>query len=187
MHKPLLLLASAIALALLAPSASAAKNIEKVMGSITAEAGETYGSLETVNGSIRLGEQSRAASIETVNGSVFAARSSDIAGNVETVNGAIGLVDTDVHGSIATVNGDITVGAGSHVHGGITVEKPNNTWMPVSVKQRKLRIIVGPNAVVDGPLVFKREVNLYVHKTARIGTVTGATAMTYDGATAPKE
>jgi hypothetical protein len=59
--------------------------------------------------------------------------------------------------------------------------------MPVSVKQRKLRIIVGPNAVVEGPLVFKREVNLYVHKTARIGQVTGATPVAYEGTTAPKD
>lgn len=239
-HSPPLL-ASAIALVLLAPSAFAGKNIEKVMGSITAQAGESYGSLETVNGSIRveagantgdietvngsvhletganvgdaetvngsikaddkakagaletvngsirLGEQNRVAKIETVNGSVFVDRGGDVARDVETVNGAIGLVDTDVHGNISTVNGDITVGAGSFVHGGITVEKPTSNWMPVSSKQRKLRIIIGPNAVVEGPMVFKREVNLYVHKTARIGQVTGATAVSYDGATAPKE
>jgi hypothetical protein len=59
--------------------------------------------------------------------------------------------------------------------------------MPVTMKKRKPRIVIGPNAVVEGPLVFKREVNLYVHRTARIGQVTGATAVRYDGATAPKD
>ena len=44
-----------------------------------------------------------------------------------------------------------------------------------------------PAEVVEGPLVFKREVNLYVHSTARIGQVTGATAVRYDGPTAPKD
>jgi DUF4097 and DUF4098 domain-containing protein YvlB len=232
---------SAIALALLSPHAFAGKSVEKVMGSITAQAGEDYDSLqtvngsirvetgantgdietvngsvhlesgvnvgnaetvngsikadgklqakslETVNGSIRLGEQSRVGGIETVNGSVFADRGSDISRSVETVNGAIGLVDTDVHGSIATVNGDITVGVGSHVRGGITVEKPNSNWMPVSMKQRKLRIVIGPDAVVEGPMVFKRDVNLYVHKSARIGQVTGATAVRYDTARPPQD
>ena len=37
------------------------------------------------------------------------------------------------------------------------------------------------------PLVFKREVKLYVYKTARIGTVTGATAIAFDGPAAPKD
>ena len=140
-----------------------------------------------MNGSIRLGDQSSVGRIETVNGSVFTGRGSAVARNVETVNGSIGLVDTDVDGGIATVNGDITVGVGSHVRGGITVEKPSSGWMPVSMKQRKLRIVIGPGAVVEGPLVFKREVNLYVHKTARIGKVTGATAVSYDGARPPQE
>lgn len=242
MYQPRLLLVSAIALALLSPNAFAGKSVEKVMGSITAHAGEDYGSLETVNGSIRvetgantgdietvngsvhlesgvnvgdaetvngsikadgklkagsletvngsirLGEQSRVGGIETVNGSIFADRGSDIARSVETVNGAIGLVDTDVHGGIATVNGDITVGIGSHVRGGITVEKPNSNWMPVNMKkQRKLRIVIGPDAVVEGPMLFKREVTLYVHKSARIGQVTGATAVRYDTPRPPQD
>ena len=241
MCQPRLLLVSAIALAMLSPNAFAGKSVEKVMGSITAQAGEDYGSLqtvngsirvetgantgdietvngsvhlesgvsvgdaetvngsikadgklkakslETVNGSIRLGEQSRVGGIETVNGSVFADRGSDIARDVETVNGAIGLVDTDVHGGIATVNGDITVGIGSHVRGGITVEKPNSNWVPVSMKQRKLRIVIGPDAVVEGPMLFKREVTLYVHKSARIGQVIGATAVRYDTPRPPQD
>ena len=45
-------------------------------------------------------------------------------------------------------------------------------------------MIIGPNARVDGPLVFEREVELYVHDSAKIGPVTGATAVRYDGADA---
>jgi hypothetical protein len=55
------------------------------------------------------------------------------------------------------------------------------------MKQRKLRIVIGPDAVVEGPLVFKREVTLSVHKTARIGPVTGATAVRYDAARPPQD
>ena len=106
---------------------------------------------------------------------------------METVNGAIGLVDTDVGGSVNTVNGDVTIGIDSHVRGGLTVEKPRGNGIGISFKQRAPRIVIGPGAVVEGPLVFKREVKLYVHRTARVGAVTGATPMAFDTPTAPKD
>ena len=122
--------------------------------------------------------------VETVNRSIFTDRGTTIGGNVDTVNGAIGLVGTQLAGGIETVNGDITVGIGSHVKGGIKVEKPRG-W---SMKPRRdPRIIIGPNAVVEGPLVFERPVTLYVHTSARIGAVTGATAKPFSTDTAPTE
>ena len=53
--------------------------------------------------------------------------------------------------------------------------------------RRDPRIIIGPNAVVEGPLVFERPVTLYVHTSARIGAVTGATAKPFSTDTAPTE
>ena len=177
-----------IALVLAAPAAFAAgENIDKINGSITAEAGQGYGDLETVNGSITLESGSSADSAETVNGSIFFDRGSRIGDGVTTVNGAIGLVETEVGGDIETVNGDITVGIGSHVGGHVKVEKPTSNWMPINLNKRKPRIVIGPNAVVDGPLIFEREVTLYVHNTARTGKITGATAVRYDGARAPQD
>ena len=216
-----------LALATAAPLALAAtgNSIDKVNGSIEAEAGQTYGSLETVNGSIRIGDGARTGDaetvngsikagndihsrglttvngsihlgthalvdgdIETVNGGIFVDRGGRVAKDVTTVNGAIGLVGTDLAGGIDTVNGDITVGIGSHVHGGIKVEKPGTSWMPIHIgKHTPPRIIIGPNAIVDGPLVFEREVKLYVHSSARIGSVTGATAVRFSGAQPPQD
>jgi hypothetical protein len=226
MSRPILAIAIAFALA---STAAVAKDdghdIDKVNGSITAEAGQPYGSLETVNGSINFQDGAHAGSaetvngsieagdsiasgdlstvnghihvgnqaqidggVETVNGSVFVDRGGRLAKGIETVNGAIGIVATELAGGIETVNGDITVGVDSHLRGGIKVTKPSSNWLPVSFgSKRKPRIIIGPNAVVDGPLVFEREVVLYVHKTARIGTVTGATPIAYDTARAPQE
>lgn len=215
-------IALSIVLALSAPLASAQQSIDKVNGSITAQAGQAYGELETVNGSIaiearattsdastvngsirvddgartgdletvngsiRLGSQVQVAdSIETVNGSVFIDRGGR-AGSIETVNGAIGLVDTDLSGGIETVNGSITVGAGSHVRGGIHVEKPSKSWFNMG-KRQPPRIVIGPNAVVEGPLVFEQAVKLYVHQTARTGRITGATAVRYTGERAPAD
>lgn len=216
----------ALALSLaIAPAMAGDRDIDKVNGSIIAEAGEQYGSLstvnggirieagarvgnaETVNGAIRVADDARAGSLETVNGSirlgtavevdgdletvngsVFVDRAGRIDGDIETVNGSIGLVDTDLAGSIATVNGDITVGIGSHVRGGITVEKPDNNWFPFSFGKREpQRIVIAQEARVDGPLVFEREVKLYVHATAEIGRVTGANAIRYEGDRAPQD
>lgn len=217
-------IALGLTLVLCAPLAFAQQSIDKVNGSITAEAGQAYADLETVNGSIsieanartgdaetvngsikvaddatvgdlgtvngsiRIGERLRSGGdVETVNGSVFVGRGGSLRG-VTTVNGSIGLVDSDLSGGIETVNGDITVGAGSHVKGGIKVEKPTSNWMPISIgKRTPPRIIIGPNAVVEGPLVFEREVKLYVHQSARVGSITGATAVRYSGNRAPAD
>ena len=100
---------------------------------------------------------------------------------------AIGLVGTAVEGRIETVNGDVTVGADSRVARGIRIEKPKGNFGLNFGKHKIPRVVIGPNAVVDGPLVFEREVKLYVHASARIGSVGGATAVRYDGATPPKD
>lgn len=211
-----------LTLALSAGTALAAQDVSKVNGSITAEAGQTYGDLETVNGSIRIGESTVAddastvngsisvgekavtgsletvngaikvdrnvtvnGNVDTVNGSIFVDRGGNVKEDVETVNGAIGLVATQVGGGIETVRGDITVGVDSRVRGGVKVTK--STGMFNIEPKRDPRVIIGPNAVVEGPLVFERPVKLYVHKTAKIGAVTGATAQSFDTATAPKD
>ena len=201
-----------------------ARDVDKVNGSITANAGETYGDLSTVNGGIDLGRGARVGDVETVNGGIEAAdnvsarsvstvnggirfgkqaridgdvetvnggifidRGGNVREDVSTVNGAIGLVDTDLGGGIETVNGDVTVGVGSHVKGGIHVEKPGKSIGISFGKPRIPRIVIGPNAVVDGALVFERDVVLYVHDSARIGSVRGATPTRYSTATPPKD
>ena len=200
------------------------RDIDKVNGSITAEAGQFYGdlstvnggidlqrgakvedvetvnggieagdevvarSVSTVNGGIRFGQRAQVdGDVETVNGGIFFDRGSNVRRGVSTVNGGIGLVDTDLGGGIETVNGDITVGVGSHVKGGIRVEKPTGNWGLRMGKPKMPRIVIGPNAVVEGNLVFEREVTLHVHQSARIGNVSGATAQRYSTATPPQD
>lgn len=193
--------------AITAEAGQAYGDLSTVNGSIRVEAGTTVGDAETVNGSIKVADGARLASLQTVNGSVrlganvqvsgdigtvngsiFVDRGCNIGDDVETVNGSIGLVDTDVGGGISTVNGDVTVGIGSHVRGGLTVHKPGNNWMPISIGKRRIpRIVIGPQARVDGPLHFEREVRLYVHDSARIGQVSGATAVSFSSDRAPQD
>ncbi|NLW97731.1 hypothetical protein [Luteimonas wenzhouensis] len=163
------------------------EDAETVNGSINAGDDVVADSLTTVNGQIRVGARARIrGDVETVNGGIFIDRGSSVGGDVGTVNGAIGLVAVDLAGDISTVGGDITVGVGSHVRGGVTVSRPSSNWFPVQIKRRP-KVIIGPDAVVEGPLRFEREVNLYVHETARTGPVTGATPVSYSGARAPRD
>jgi DUF4097 and DUF4098 domain-containing protein YvlB len=223
MRNALLVLPLAVGLALATPARAAdVTSIDKVNGSIHANAGQAYGSLETVNGSIEIDAQVHTGSAETVNGSIragdgaqvgglttvnggihvgrglridgdlttvnggiFVDHGGRVSGGVETVNGAIGLVGTDVTHGLETVNGDITVGLGSHVHGGIHVDKQHMQMF--NLRKRDPRIVIGPNAQVDGTLLFERPVVLYVHDSARIGSVTGATVRHFSGATPPAE
>ena len=166
-----------------------AEDAGTVNGSIKGGDDVHVDSLGTVNGSIRLGERAQVRDgVETVNGSIFLDTGSRVGGDVTTVNGAIGLVDTDLAGDIETVRGDITVGIGSHVKGGIHVDKPDNHGFNISLGKREPpRIVIGPNAVVEGPMVFEYPVRLYVHGTARVGKITGATAIAFSTPTPPQD
>ena len=164
------------------------EDVETVNGGIEAGDEVVARSVSTVNGGIRFGQRAQVdGDVETVNGGIFFDRGSNVRRGVSTVNGGIGLVDTDLGGGIETVNGDITVGVGSHVKGGIRVEKPTGTWGLRMGKPKVPRIVIGPNAVVEGNLVFEREVTLHVHQSARIGNVSGATAQRYSTATPPQD
>ncbi|MEJ2791217.1 MULTISPECIES: hypothetical protein [unclassified Pseudoxanthomonas] len=163
-----------------------AEDASTVNGSINVGDKARVDSLETVNGSVRAGKDVQIRKdVETVNGSIFIDHGGVIGGDIETVNGAIGLVATQVSGSIHTVRGDITVGVGSHVRGGLRVQKSTGFFNTDS--KRPPRIIIGPNAVVEGALVFERPVTLYVHSSAKTGPVTGATATPYSTDRAPTE
>jgi hypothetical protein len=181
-------------------------SLETVNGSIRIAAGAHTGNAETVNGGIKVADNAHSGGLTTVNGSIHLGTHVQVDGGIETVNGeifvggghvakdattvngGIGLVATELGGGLHTVNGDITVGVGSHVMGGIKVEKPGANWLPISFgKRTPPRIVIGPNAVVEGPMVFEREVKLYVHTSARIGSVTGATIVKFNTASAPQE
>lgn len=158
-----------------------------VSGNIGGGDGVQAGSLSSVSGNVELGARARISDdIESVSGDVFVGRGSEVGGGIETVSGNIGIVDTDLAGDIETVSGDVTVGAGSHVKGGLRVEKPDGISVSFG-DRRPQRIVIGPGAVVEGPMVFEREVVLYVHDSARTGRITGATAIRFSTATPPED
>ncbi|HZF16420.1 MAG TPA: hypothetical protein VE046_10795 [Steroidobacteraceae bacterium] len=159
-------------------------DVSTVNGSVTIGEGASVEEASTVNGSITLGPRATAKEMNAVNGRLTLDESSSVSGAVSNVNGDIQLAAAHIGGGIHTNNGDVNVGANSHVEGGITVEKSSGGWF--SWQGSPPRIVIGPGAVVDGPLRFERDVKLYVSDRAKIGAVTGATPVTYSGDTAPK-
>lgn len=156
------------------------KSVDTVNGRISIGENGRADAVDTVNGAIELGARTQVSgSVESVNGAVRVGREVSVGSNVENVNGKISLDQAQVGGGLKTTNGDIEVGAGSHVKGGILVEKPSRSWF--SSNKRAPRIVIGPNAIVEGELKFEHEVELYVSTTAKVGRIDGAKAIPFSG------
>jgi len=182
-----------------------AGDVESVNGSVTIGDHAIVEAAETVNGSVRIGANSQAESLETVIGSISVGAKTVVQEGIDTVNGAITL-DEDAASldKIETVNGRIELGAraqagagielvngdvelknAARVTGDIVVRKPNSFgWF--NGKSKTPRVILGPNAVVNGNLVFEREVELYMHTTAKVtgkqdGPLAGGKVISFSG------
>ncbi|SFR93873.1 hypothetical protein SAMN05216570_0898 [Dyella sp. OK004] len=172
-------------------------DVSTVNGSVRIGDNATVQKASTVNGSVELGEKSQATEISTVNGSatlgagsritgevgttngtIKLGKGAEVAGKVANVNGTISLDAAHVAKGIETVSGSIYVGANSRVEGGILVEKPGG-WF--NNNSRPPHVVIGPHAVVQGTLEFRREVVLQVSDSAQIGPVKGATPAKFSG------
>jgi len=155
-----------------------AQSISTVNGDIELGKQASAESVKTVNGDVELEDGARVAkNAQSVNGAISLGKGADVAGSAGNVNGRITLVAAHVGGGIRTVAGDIDIGADSRVEGGILVDEPHGH----SSESRAPRVVIGPRAVVDGTLEFRREVELFVSRSAKVGTIKGATAKTFDG------
>jgi len=177
-----------------------AGNLNTVSGDVDVGDRATVGKAGTVSGSVTLGRQAQARGLGTVSGDIRVGTGAGVADSVESVSGSIRLAqgarvqghlsnvsesitldDAQVAGGIETVAGDITVGAGSHVAGGILVDQPNHEGIHFGNSHTPV-IVIGPHAVVQGTLDFRRPVVLKVSDSAQIGTVKGATVERFSGA-----
>lgn len=166
-----------------------ARDVETVNGEITVDAGAKLRDVSTVNGGIVLRNGVSARSVETVNGSIIGVSNlridqsieavngsieigahSVINAHVENVNGSIKLLAVRVLGNVETVNGSITLGENTIISGQLKVSKPTG-WGINWGKPKVPRVIIGPNAQVVGNLIFEREVELYVHSSAKYGKI----------------
>jgi cytoskeletal protein CcmA (bactofilin family) len=141
----------------------------------------TAQSVKTVNGEVKLGDSTKVSGgVMTVNGALLLDKGADVSGKLANVNGEIRLVSAHVGGGISTANGDIDVGSGSRVEGGIHVDKSD--FSHDNKGPHVPRVVIGPGAVVAGPLRFEREVKLFVSDSATVtGPIEGATAQKFSG------
>ncbi len=173
-----------------------AGDLETVNGSVSVGRGARVEDIETVNGSVRLDEQVTATSAETVNGEIeigaasqvrddastvngamTLGRGAHVGGRLENVNGRMKLDGASVSGGIETVNGDVYLATGSRVDGGIHVEK--HTGWNLGRKPKNPRITIESGAVVNGPLRFEREVDLYLGEGVGLPAIEGVQPQRY--------
>ena len=162
---------------------AAVDTVGTVNGSIRVGARATAKSLTTVNGSITVNQAAHTAYIKSVNGNLTVNEGAEVDGGLTTVNGKIGVNAAHIAGRVSNVQGDISILGAARVDGGILVEKQHGFTIPVHSVDPT--IIIGPGAQVLGELRFERKVNLFVSDRATIGTVTGATAVTFSGDNPP--
>jgi DUF4097 and DUF4098 domain-containing protein YvlB len=176
-------------------AATVTGNLKTVNGTIRIDAGAVIKRASTVNGGLKLGDNGKAEALSTVNGSIRVGEKATVDGEVEAVNGRItiekgaqirenvgnvnGQIDlsgAEIGGDLSTVNGDIDLQDGSVVKGDLIVEEPGG-WDWGKEKSRKPRIVIGPGSRVEGTIVLKRKVDLFISETAEVGGVSGEMSM----------
>ena len=166
-------------------------NVKTVNGTIRVDEGASIEAASTVNGGVRLSDRVKSENLNTVNGSIKVGENASVDGEIQAVNGRITvdagstvrdgvsnvngqieLTGTEVGADLKTVNGDISLEGESVVKGDLIVEKNSGWgWGKTKSKSRKPRIIIGPGSRVEGKIMLKREVELFISDTAEVGAV----------------
>jgi hypothetical protein len=156
-------------------------DVKTVDGEVVLEKGARANSVRGLDGAVHLKEAAKIVHrVSTADGSIVLDDQADVAGRVSTADGEIRLENAHVGGGIVTRRGNINVGSGSRVENGIRVERSFCLCINVGLFSNP-RVVIGPGAVVRGPLIFERKVTLYVSDTATIGDVVGATSVRFSG------
>ena len=152
-------------------------DVASVNGSVTIGDDVQLRDAKAVNGSIVSGSRVSSSGIfETLNGRIEVGPDSVVEGGIGTANGDILVRGAEV-GRITTGNGDITLEANSRVNGEILVERPRRFN---EEEAQAIRVEIGANSTVVGPLRFEREVELRIHQSATVGEIIGAEPVYFD-------
>ncbi len=159
-------------------SGARAGTVETVNGRVRIGSDGETGEVSTVNGSIRLGEDGRVrGEISSINGSVTLKAGSEVSGDISTVNGNIRVESARIEGSLSTRTGDVSLLDGSHLAGDLTVDRVQR-----GDRDRRPRVVIGPDTVVEGTIRAARRIELHVHESASIGDVEGVEPKSFSGA-----
>lgn len=151
-----------------------------VNGDISVDHDAQTGELTNVNGNIQLGQHVAAnGNVTTVNGDIQTGNGAHIQGDITDVNGNIALCAVKAEGDLRFVNGTLLIKTGSEIKGSVIAKKPK---FDSSDELHEPVVIVGPHAIVDGPITFERPGRLYLSDSAVIHAVSGATPEKFSGA-----
>lgn len=176
-------------------------DVRSTNGRITIEDGAVARNVTSTNGRVVIGgSNSRVTDIDTVNGRISAENGGQIDGTVEAVNGRVEFINAAIGRSIRTANGSIhlysvTVGENVETRNGdirlentvvendliIRKRRPSGLLDFLSGSWTDQEIVIGPGTEIKGTLLASSEIDLYVHSTAKINNVIGATPVTYSG------
>jgi DUF4097 and DUF4098 domain-containing protein YvlB len=152
------------------------EKVNTVNGSVRVFDGVQSESLGTVNGSIQVGSAvTVTGEVSAVNGKIVVDAGTRISGDVSNVNGEIKLRGAEVGGNLETENGDVMLSEKAVLKGDLTVEKPSywgNTY-----NSRDPRIVIGPGSRVEGSIILKRQVELFISTSAEVGAISGVMSM----------
>jgi DUF4097 and DUF4098 domain-containing protein YvlB len=160
---------------------AAAQSIETVNGAIRAGDGLTVAEdIETVNGSIELGTGAVVGgSLGTVNGSIRASQG-EVREDVETVNGKLLMSAMRIGGDVELVNGRVELMDASFVAGDVRVREAKRSGGWWGSKPKPPVVIIGAGSEVRGRILIENpDTRLYIHETARVAAVEGATAQRF--------
>lgn len=151
-------------------------DLNSINGSIMLADRVQVGAVTTVNGSVTLGNGARVAgALGAVNGALRGAGGAIIDGDVRTVNGPIELRGVTVRGAVGNHAGDVRLLDGTLVEGDLELAEPDHA------NKRSDAVVIGVGVQVRGVLRAARPVRLFVHPSARLGKIEGATAVAFEG------
>lgn len=139
------------------------------------------GAIDTGSGRVSIGAGSVVrGEIDTGSGEVEL-QGAIVERGIDTGSGHVRLVDSEVRRDLVTRSGEITLEGASVVAGDLVVRK-SSCWGWCWSSDRPARVVIGAGARVDGEIRIEHESELWVHRDARIGRVSGAEVRRFDGA-----
>jgi hypothetical protein len=157
-----------------------AGTVRTTNGRIAVGDGSEVEDIRTTNGSIQVQGVNVDGDIRTTNGSIKASDNTKVEGHVITSNGGIYLDHTTVGNDVRLRNGSVNL-SDSLVKGDIIIEE-DNSWSLFSWgNNKKPRVIIGPNSEVKGSVIARQDIELYIHESAKVGSIEGAEAEYYSG------
>jgi len=157
-----------------------AEEIKTTNGAIHIDSGSQVGEVRTTNGGIKIVNTVVNGDVRTTNGALTVSERSQIVGSVITTNGGIYLDQVNVGENVQFTNGKMVLDESEIVGDIIVNEGGSNGWFNWGNNKKPI-VIVGRDTTVKGKIIAKRDIELYVHESAKVGEIEGAEAEVFSG------